>query len=66
MSKRLDRRLVAVMFTDMVGYTALMQADERLGLEKRGRLRRRSRFEAVSVLKLLAPAVLMHRSLPKP
>ena len=24
----LDRRLVAVMFTDMVGYTALIQADE--------------------------------------
>jgi class 3 adenylate cyclase len=25
----LDRRLVAVMFTDMAGYAALMQTDER-------------------------------------
>ncbi len=33
----LDRRLVAVMFTDMVGYTALIQADERVGLDKRDR-----------------------------
>ena len=37
MIESLDRRLVAVMFTDMVGYTALMQTDERVGLEKRDR-----------------------------
>jgi predicted ATPase/class 3 adenylate cyclase len=36
-AERLERRLVAVMFTDMLGYTALIGADERLGVEKRDR-----------------------------
>jgi len=36
-SERLERRLVAVMFTDMVGYTALIQADEGRALDKRER-----------------------------
>jgi hypothetical protein len=31
----LNRRLAAVMFTDMAGYTALMQADEPSAVEKR-------------------------------
>jgi predicted ATPase/class 3 adenylate cyclase len=35
MKAGLDRRLVAVMFTDMVGYTALIQADERAAIAKR-------------------------------
>jgi class 3 adenylate cyclase len=35
LSDGLDRRLVAVMFTDMVGYTALIQADEAAALDKR-------------------------------
>jgi predicted ATPase/class 3 adenylate cyclase len=33
----LDRRLVAVVFTDMVGYTALMHADEQQAVERRDR-----------------------------
>jgi predicted ATPase/class 3 adenylate cyclase len=37
MADRLERRLVAVMFTDMVGFTALMQADELLARDKRRR-----------------------------
>src|SRR5215212_6509764 len=36
----LDRRLVAVMFTDMVGYTALIQADEIAAVDKRDRYMR--------------------------
>ena len=37
MKPELERRLAAVMFTDMVGYTALIQADERAAIEKRNR-----------------------------
>lgn len=37
MSEALERRLVAVMFTDMVGYTALLQTDEQASLAKRDR-----------------------------
>lgn len=37
MADRLERRLVAVMFTDMVGFTALMQAGELNARDKRGR-----------------------------
>jgi predicted ATPase/class 3 adenylate cyclase len=36
-SEALERRLVAVMFTDMVGYTALLAADEQASLGKRAR-----------------------------
>ncbi len=35
MDQVVDRRLVAVMFTDMVGFTALLGADERVALGKR-------------------------------
>ena len=34
-SEAFDRRLVAVMFTDMVGYTALIESDEQAAVEKR-------------------------------
>ena len=37
MRQELDRRLVAVAFTDMVGYTALMHADEQQAVERRDR-----------------------------
>ena len=37
MTTQPERRLMAVMFTDMVGYTALMQADEKTAVEKRDR-----------------------------
>jgi class 3 adenylate cyclase len=35
--EELERRLVAVVFTDMAGYTALMQTDEKRAIEKRDR-----------------------------
>lgn len=34
-----ERRLAAIMFTDIVGYTAMMQRDEELGIETRNRHR---------------------------
>ncbi len=37
MGEEVERRLAAVMFTDMVGYTALMQIDEGRAIEKRDR-----------------------------
>jgi predicted ATPase/class 3 adenylate cyclase len=39
MSEHLDRQLAAVMFADMVGFTALMQEDEHLGLQARAKYR---------------------------
>jgi TolB-like protein/class 3 adenylate cyclase/Tfp pilus assembly protein PilF len=48
-----DRRLAAILFTDVVGYTALMAADERRGL----RVRERHRT-------LVLPVVERHRGEP--
>jgi predicted ATPase/class 3 adenylate cyclase/Tfp pilus assembly protein PilF len=37
MKERLSRKLLAIMFTDIVGFTQLMQHDEKLGLQLRQR-----------------------------
>ncbi len=39
MAVRPTRQLAAIMFADMVGYTALMQHDERMAMERRGQYR---------------------------
>ncbi|MEM9529068.1 MAG: guanylate cyclase, partial [Bacteroidota bacterium] len=43
-AKKAERRLAAVMFTDIIGYTALMQADEQKAVAQRQR--HRQVFEA--------------------
>ncbi len=53
MKEALDRRLAAILFTDVVGYTALMAADEERGL----RVRERHRT-------LVLPVVERHRGEP--
>jgi len=43
MTEQKTRKLVAIMFTDIVGYTALMQGDEEVAIKLR--LRHREVFE---------------------